>query len=95
MYCECQMKLTRHVYISKAYQIKRMNCAKKYKNEPIALWKNILFTDEIKFEIFGVKKPSKIWRSVNEEFKDKCVAKTIKYGGGSVMVGCRLFGLDL
>ena len=36
-----------------------------------------------------LKKPQKIWRSVNEEFNDKCMAKTVKHGGGSVMVwGC-------
>ena len=39
-----------------------------------------------KFEIFGSKKPSKIWRSVNKEFNDNCVAKTVKHGGGSIMV---------
>ena len=44
-----------------------MNFAKKILNEMIALWENILFTDKSKFEIFGVKKPPKIWRSVNEE----------------------------
>ena len=48
-----------------------MNFAKKYKNEPIVFWKNIPFTDESKSEIFGVKKPPKMWRSVNEEFNDK------------------------
>ena len=53
---------------------------KKYKKKPIAFRENILFTDESKFEI---------WRSMNEDFKDKCVAKTVKDGGGSVMVrGC-------
>ena len=59
-----------------------MNFAEKYKNEPIVFWE-ILFTDERKFEIFSVKKPPKIWQSVNEEFNDKRVAKTIKHGGGS------------
>ena len=34
-----------------------MNFAKKYKNEPIAFWENILFTDESKFEIFGDNRP--------------------------------------
>lgn len=66
-----------------------MNFAKKYLNEGQTFWRNILFTDESKFEIFGVKKPPKIWRSKNKAFNDKCVIKTIKHGGGSVMVwGC-------
>ena len=54
-----------------------MNFAKKYENEQKAFQENILFTDESKFELFGVKKPK------------KCVAETVKHGGGSVMVcGC-------
>ena len=36
-----------------------MNFAKKYKNEPIAFWENIIFTDESKFEIFDSKKKKK------------------------------------
>ena len=70
-----------------------MNFAEKYKNEPIAFWKNILFTDESKFEILGGKKPQKVWRSVSEEFNDKCVAKTVKHGERLVMVwGCMTVG---
>lgn len=76
-------------YISKINQTKRLNFAKKYKNESPNFWNNILFTDESKFEIFGAKKPPKIWRNKNEAFSDKNVVKTIKHGGGSVMVwGC-------
>ena len=60
-----------------------MNFAKKkYKNEPIAFCEIILFTNESEFEIFGVKKPPK-------SVCDKCVAKTVKHGGDSLMVwGC-------
>ena len=62
-----------------------MNFAKKkrYKNQPIGFWENILFTVESKFEIFGVKKPPEILRSVNEEFNNKSVAKRVKHGEGS------------
>ena len=68
-----------------------MNFAKNIKNEPIAcvLGKYSFTFDESKFEMFGVKKPQKIWQSVNEEFNDKCVTETVIYGGGRVMVrGC-------
>ena len=61
-----------------------MNFAKNlYNNKPIEFWENILFTDESKFEIIAVRKSSKIWRSVKEEFNDKCVAKAVKHGEGS------------
>ena len=48
-----------------------------------------ILTEMCKFEIFHVKKPPTIWRSVNEELSDKCMAKTVKNGRGSLMVwGC-------
>lgn len=76
-------------YISKANQKKRIKFARKYQNEAPNFWENILYSDESKFEIFGAKKPPKIWRAKNEAFLDKCVTSTIKHGGGSVMVwGC-------
>lgn len=49
-------------YISKTNQQKRLEFAKKYINEPVNFWNNILYTDESKFEIFESKKPPKIWR---------------------------------
>ena len=39
-----------------------------------------------KFEIFGIKRPPKIWRNKNEAFSNKHVTKTMKYSGESVMV---------
>lgn len=65
-------------YISKINQYKRMNYVKKYETEPLSFWERILFSDESKFEIFGTKKPPKIWRSKNEAFKEKNI-KTIKH----------------
>ena len=41
-------------YISKVNQAKRLNFAKKYKNEAPSFWETVLFSDESKFEIFGV-----------------------------------------
>ena len=38
---------------------------------------------KVNLKNFGVKKPPKIWRSVNEKFNDKCMAKTVKHGAGS------------
>ena len=76
-------------FISKTNQNKRLNFARKYEKNDLNFWNNILFSDEKKFEILAPKKQSKIWRSKNEEFDDKCTVKTIKHGGGSIMVwGC-------
>ena len=42
--------------ISKVIKTKRINYAEKYEINNIKFWKNVLFTDESKFEIFGSKK---------------------------------------
>ena len=42
----------------------------EYKSRPIEFWENYLSTNDNQFEIFGVQKPAKIWRSVNEKFND-------------------------
>lgn len=76
-------------YISHVNQKKRLIFAKKYKNMDSSFWDNVLFSDESKFEIFGKKKPVKIWRSKNQEYEEKNIISTVKHGGGSVMVwGC-------
>ena len=66
-----------------------MDFAKQYEKRPVSYWESVLFTDESKFEIFGKKKQSRIWRTKNTEFAEKNLCKTVKHGGGSVMVwGC-------
>lgn len=76
-------------FISKINQQRRLNFAKKYQNEPNSFWNNVVFTDESKFEIFGKKTPTKIWRCKNSAFAQQNVISTVKHGGGSVMVwGC-------
>lgn len=75
--------------ISVKNQKKRLEYAKKHKNEDNSFWEKCLFTDECKIEIFGRKKSQKIWRGKNKEYDENNVTKTVKHGGGSVMVwGC-------
>lgn len=76
-------------FISKKNKRLRLEYANKHQNESISFWNNVLFSDESKFEIFGKKKPVKIWRSKNEAFAERNLIPTVKHGGGSVMVwGC-------
>lgn len=79
--------------ISKTNQKRRLDFANKYKNKDISFWNNIIFSDESKFEIFGKRKPAKIWRTKNSEFAEQNLVSTVKHGGGSVMVwGCMAAG---
>jgi len=76
-------------FISLTNKRKRLNFAKKFINNPLNYWKTVLWSDESKFEIFGRKRRSRVWRKSDEAFKEANIQSTIKYGGGSVMLwGC-------
>lgn len=61
----------------------------KYKAKTNRFWNNVVFSVESKFEVFGKKKCTKVWRVKNQEFEQKNITSTVKHGGGSVMVwGC-------
>ena len=52
-------------------------------------WKHVLWSDEIKINLFGSDGFKHVCRWPGEEYKDKCVMPTVKHGGGNVMVwGC-------
>ena len=52
-------------------------------------WNHVLWSDEMKINLFGSDGFKHVSRRLGEEYKDKCVMLTAKYGGGNVMVwGC-------
>lgn len=75
--------------ISPKNKKKRLDFAKKYVDKPISFWKTVIWSDESKFELAGPKKRRKIWRKPGEALLDKHITKTVKFGGGSIMIwGC-------
>lgn len=52
-------------------------------------WHAVWFPDESKFNLFGSDGHQWCWRKPGEEFRDVNVQKTVKHGGGSIVVwGC-------
>ena len=57
--------------------------------KPVDFWKNVVWLDESKFNLFDSDGKVMVWRALSEEFDPKCTIPTIKQGGGSVMIwGC-------
>ena len=49
-------------------------------------WNHVLWSDEMKINLFGFDDFKHVWQRPGEEYKDKCVMPTVKHGGGNVMV---------
>lgn len=54
--------------------------------EGIKKWRNILFSDESKFMLFGNDGKTTVRRPINEAFNPAYTKKTIKFGGGKILV---------
>lgn len=68
---------------------KRLLWARNHRNWTIDDWKNVLWSDESKFETFGQRRRVFVRRAPNEKMMPDCVIPTVKHGGGSVLVwGC-------
>lgn len=76
-------------FISKINKRKRYEFAKKYIGSSLNFWKTVVWSDESKFELFGQKRRSKVWRKTGEALIEKNIQKTVKHGGGNIMIwGC-------
>lgn len=52
-------------------------------------WKRVIWSDETKINFFKSDGKSWVWRYANEEYEDEVTIKTVKNGGGSMMLwGC-------
>ena len=52
-------------------------------------WNHVLWSDEMKINLFGSDGFKHVWPQPGEKYKDKCVIPIVKQGGGNVMVwGC-------
>uniref|UniRef100_A0AAZ3SWC0 Transposase Tc1-like domain-containing protein n=1 Tax=Oncorhynchus tshawytscha TaxID=74940 RepID=A0AAZ3SWC0_ONCTS len=52
-------------------------------------WRNVLWSDETKIELFGHNDHCYVWRKKGDACKPKNTIPTVKHGGGSIMLwGC-------
>ena len=76
-------------YLRKVNVQKRLIWAKKHEHWKPEDWEKVLWSDEAPFQIFGGKACHRVRRRENEKLHPHCVEKTVKFGGGKVMLwGC-------
>ena len=65
---------------------KRLEFANRYVIWTYENWAKVFFSDESKFNLFGNDGKNNVKRRTGERLSAKCTKKTVKFGGGSVMV---------
>ncbi|KAF2366364.1 Transposase Tc1-like, partial [Trinorchestia longiramus] len=72
--------------ISKKNQTARLAFAKKHVVWSEGDWQKVFFSDESKFNVIGSDGKQFVRRRIGESLNSNCIKKTVKFGGGSVMV---------
>jgi hypothetical protein len=67
----------------------RVKFARKHQHWTVDDWKKVIWSDEVKINIYGSDGQRYIWKKEGEDFRDEDVQETKKFGGGKIMVwGC-------
>ncbi|GBB90234.1 hypothetical protein RclHR1_17100003 [Rhizophagus clarus] len=75
--------------LSKKHRKKCLNFAKRYKDWTVSDWNKVVWSDESKFQIFGLDGHQYCWKRPKDPLQDVHVKPTVKFGGGSIFVwGC-------
>jgi len=70
-------------------KVKRLKFSRHHQHWVTEQLNWVLWSDELKFELFGSKRHQVLCRRPGERYNTKCLQLTVKHGGGSVTVcGC-------
>ncbi len=76
-------------FLSNSHKKARLDWALKNVSNTQEEWEQIIWSDESRFRLHGSDKTQLVWRKSGERLKESCIKKTVKFGGGSLMVwGC-------
>ncbi|CDQ60185.1 unnamed protein product [Oncorhynchus mykiss] len=64
----------------------RLRFATAHGDKDRTFWRNVLWSDETKIELFGHNDHRYVWRKKGEACKPKNTIPTVKHGGGSIML---------
>ncbi|GFX22718.1 transposable element Tc1 transposase [Trichonephila clavipes] len=72
-------------HISAVNRQKRLDFTNEHVNKPPQFWEKVLFSDESKFRLFGIKERKLVWRKQGTALEKENLVPTVKHGGGGVM----------
>ena len=76
-------------FISATNKKKRLEFARQHRDWTVDHWSRVLWTDESTFNMKCSDGAVYVRRRPGEELADNCTRKTVKHGGGNIMVwGC-------
>ncbi|KAK3572737.1 hypothetical protein QTP86_006987 [Hemibagrus guttatus] len=79
-------KTRKKPFISEKQRRARLKFAKDHRNWTVADWSKVIFSDESNFQLCPTPGPVMVRRRPGEDYNTQCLAPTVKYGGGSVMI---------
>ncbi len=59
----------------------RLKFAREHLDDPEEDWKNVIWSDETKIELFGKNSTCRVWRRKNAELHPKNIIPTVKHEG--------------
>ena len=82
-------KKVKKPFLTVKHKKNRLAFAKRYKDWTVEDWKKVVFSDETKINLFGSDGLHYVWKKKGTPISDREVNKTLKFGGGSIMIwGC-------
>jgi len=78
--------IRRKPFLCPHHKIQCQKFAKEHLNEPDAFWKQVLWTDEVKIELYGCNEQWYFRRKTGAELHEKNTCPTVKHRGGSIML---------
>ena len=75
--------------ISEVNKKRRLELAGRFLAKPKTFWDNVVWSDETKINFFQSDGRRWVWRFSGEEYAENTTIKTVKHGGGNLMLwGC-------
>lgn len=78
--------------LKKTHRRERLQWAERHREYTLEDWKRVIWSDETKINRLGSDGRKWVWKEKGEGLTDRQVERTLKFGGGNVMMwGCMLW----